>query len=116
MTKENGKKRKKKKPQKLPCDEFDIVRPLPRSLNVLEMANASVRDVTLSIPSSMSNGWLMVIGDDETVDFSISAGSRAGGALNVTNQTVKNFEKYSFTNKHDCDLSTGRWGRTGGSL
>jgi len=58
---------------------------------VLEMANASVRDVTLSIPSSMSNGfdWLIVIGDDETAIFSTSLGSGAGGASKVTNDTGK---------------------------
>lgn len=86
---------KQTKPQKFPCDEFDDVRPLPRSLNVLEMANASVRDVTLSMPSSISNGfgWLIVIGDDETAICSTSLGSGAGGASKVTNKNRKKIER-----------------------
>ena len=87
---------KQTKPQKFPCDEFDDVRPLPRSLNVLEMANASVRDVTLSMPSSISAngfGWLIVIGDDETAICSTSLGSGAGGASKVTNKTRKEIER-----------------------
>ena len=87
---------KQTKPQKFPCDEFDDVRPLPRSLNVLEMANASVRDVTLSMPSSISAngfGWLLVIGDDETAICSTSLGSGAGGASKVTNKTRKEIER-----------------------
>jgi hypothetical protein len=55
------------------------------------MANASVRDVTLSIPSSMSKGfgWLMVIGDDERAIFSTSLALGAGGASKVTNDNKR---------------------------
>ncbi len=84
---EQKKKNQTKKPfQKFPCDEVDVVRLLP-SLNVLEMAKASVRAETLSIPSSMSKsvaGGVGGIGSVSTFFSSIIVGSGAGGASNET--------------------------------
>lgn len=86
------KKREKKDFQKLPCEEVDGVRPLPRSLNVLEMARASVRADTLSIPSSMSSGSRTEAGgagstdEEHVVIFSSTICSVAGVASNVTIQ------------------------------
>lgn len=87
-----NRKRKKegKRLQKLPCEEVDGVRPLPRSLNVLEMARASVRADTLSIPSSMSRGSRTEAGgaaftdEEHVVIFSSTICSIAGVASKVT--------------------------------
>lgn len=91
----NNERKENKKPfQKFPCDEVDVVRLLP-SLNVLEMAKASVRAETLSIPSSMSKsvaGGAGKVGSISTFFSSIIVGSGAGGASNETNTTQEEIE------------------------